>query len=102
LFVALWEYEVKPGNEEKFERVYGAEGAWARLFGRDPAYRGTRLLRDGARPGVYVTMDFWAAREDYERFRREHREEYLEIDKLGEEMTVQERCAGHFEEIPRE
>jgi hypothetical protein len=32
MFLALWEYEVKPGCEERFENVYGPEGDWARLF----------------------------------------------------------------------
>jgi hypothetical protein len=26
LFVALWEFEVKPGCEEMFEKVYGEKG----------------------------------------------------------------------------
>lgn len=34
MFLALWEYEVKPGCEERFEKVYGPEGNWAQLFRR--------------------------------------------------------------------
>ena len=32
MFLVLWEFEVKPGNEERFERVYGAGGDWDSLF----------------------------------------------------------------------
>jgi hypothetical protein len=46
LFVTLWEFEVKPGSEELFERTYGSDGEWAKLFRQDARYRGTRLLRD--------------------------------------------------------
>jgi len=28
MFVALWEYEVKPGCEESFQSAYGPQGAW--------------------------------------------------------------------------
>ena len=35
MFVVLWEFEVKPGREERFERVYGADGEWAQLFRGD-------------------------------------------------------------------
>jgi hypothetical protein len=35
MFLVLWEFEVKPGCEERFERVYGAGGDWDSLFRRD-------------------------------------------------------------------
>jgi len=28
MFVALWEFEVKPGCEERLEKVYGPRGDW--------------------------------------------------------------------------
>jgi hypothetical protein len=59
MFLALWEYEVKPGFEERFEKVYGPDGDWARLFRSDPHYHQTRLVRDSFRCGVYLTLDFW-------------------------------------------
>ena len=59
MFVTLWEFEVKSGSEELFERTYGPEGEWVQLFRRDAKYRGTRLLRDAKHERVYVTMDLW-------------------------------------------
>ena len=52
MFVALWEFEVKPGYEERFEMVYGPDGDWAKLFRRDSRYRETRLVQDAFRRGV--------------------------------------------------
>ena len=43
MFVALWEFEVKPGCEKEFEKVYVPEGDWAKLFQNDANYRETRL-----------------------------------------------------------
>jgi hypothetical protein len=97
MFLALWEYEVKPGGEERFEKVYGPEGEWARLFQSDSHYHETRLVRDAFRQGVYLTMDFWQSRGAYEDFMSGHRAEYKEIDAVGEEMTVKERRVGWFE-----
>src|SRR3979411_2418981 len=65
MFVALWEYEVKPGGEERFENAYGPAGDWVRLFRRDSHYHETRLVRDSFRPSVYLTMDFWESRPAY-------------------------------------
>src|SRR5882757_4144284 len=36
MFLVLWEFEVKPGCEKRFERVYGPGGDWDSLFRRDP------------------------------------------------------------------
>jgi len=38
-FVALWEYEVKPGCEERFENAYGPHGEGVRLFRNDSRYK---------------------------------------------------------------
>ncbi|MBS1865230.1 MAG: antibiotic biosynthesis monooxygenase [Acidobacteria bacterium] len=97
MFLALWEFEVKPGYEEKFEEVYGAEGAWAKLFLRDAGYRGTRLTRDVERERVYLTLDSWETREAYENFKKENAAEYERIDRECEGMTVQEKKLGEFD-----
>jgi heme-degrading monooxygenase HmoA len=97
LFVTLWEFEVKPGSEKLFERAYGPEGAWVRLFRRDGRYRGTRLLRDVARERVYVTMDSWESRAAYEAFREKFAAEYAEMDQKCEGMTLSENHLGAYE-----
>jgi heme-degrading monooxygenase HmoA len=100
LFVTLWEFEVKRGSEELFERLYGPGGAWARLFRRDPRYRGTRLLRDSARP-VYVTIDFWESREAHEEFQRAHAADYDALDRECQSLTASEtKIAAFASEAP--
>ena len=97
MFVALWEFEVKLGYEEKFEKVYGVVGKWAKLFLQDSMYRGTRLVKDVARERVYLTLDFWETREAYERFKKENAAEYDRIDRECEEMTAGEKRLGEFQ-----
>ena len=96
MFVALWEFEVKPGCEEKFEKVYGADGAWARLFAKDASYRGTRLVKDVERERVYLTLDFWETREACEEFKKENAPEYERVDRECEGMTEKEKKVGEF------
>ena len=96
MFVALWEFEVKPGSEEKFEKVYGADGAWAKLFSTDAQYRRTRLVKDVEREGVYLTLDFWETREAFEKFKKDNAEEYERIDKECEGMTTREQKIGEY------
>ena len=99
MFVALWEYEVKPGGEERFENAYGPNGDWVRLFRNDSHYHETRLVRDAFRRGVYLTMDFWESHNAYEEFMAGHRAEYEKLDAMGEQMTVKERRVGWFEMV---
>ncbi|HVO58784.1 MAG TPA: antibiotic biosynthesis monooxygenase [Dongiaceae bacterium] len=94
MFVTLWEFEVKRGSEELFEYAYGAQGAWVRLFQRDPAYRGTRLLRDVAAQGLYLTLDSWDSRQAYEAFKNAHSAEYAAIDHECEALSERERHLG--------
>ena len=99
MFVTLWEFEVKPGCEERFETVYGPLGEWARLFARDPLYRETRLLRDPFRQRTYLTLDFWASQKGYEAFREANLADYTALDGACEAMTVSERKIGGYMEL---
>ncbi len=99
MFLALWEFDVKQGSEERFESVYGPSGEWARMFRRDPAYQRTLLLRDPFRDRTYVTCDFWESQVAYEAFQRKNSDDYLALDKLSEEFTLAERKIGEFEQL---
>jgi heme-degrading monooxygenase HmoA len=99
MFVALWEFDVKPGCEERFEKVYGPDGDWARLFGSDSNYQETRLLQDASRAAIYLTMDFWKSRQAYERFMETHDAEYEKLDAAGESLTFGERKIGWYEKM---
>jgi hypothetical protein len=99
MFVALWEFEVKPGCEERFEKAYGPDGDWVRLFRSDTHYYETRLVRDSFRRGVYLTMDFWESREAYEEFMAGHTTEYEAMDEAGAALTISERRVGWFERV---
>jgi heme-degrading monooxygenase HmoA len=91
MFVILWEFEVKPGNESRFESAYRPDGDWVRLFQRDPHFRGTQLLPDSSRPLCYFTLDFWDSEADYRRFLSANRADYGVLDRSNEGLTFRER-----------
>ena len=99
MFVVLWEFEVKPGCEERFQKVHGPEGDWAKLFRKDANYQETRLLHDLNGPATYLTLDFWTSRQAYETFTATHAAEYGELDAAGEELTLSEKKIGWFEQV---
>jgi hypothetical protein len=97
MFLALWEFEVKPGSEQRFQSVYGPEGEWARLFRTDSQFVETRLLRDAAEPRKFVTVDLWRTRSAYESFKELNHIAYVALDRACESLTLRERCIGNFE-----
>jgi heme-degrading monooxygenase HmoA len=91
MFVILWEFEVKPGSEERFQKAYGPGGTWVRLFQGDPHFRGTQLQRDPSRPLFYFTIDIWDSETAYDKFLSSNRAAYEKIDRTSEGLTLRER-----------
>ncbi|HJU89841.1 MAG TPA: antibiotic biosynthesis monooxygenase family protein [Gemmatimonadaceae bacterium] len=83
----VWAFRVRPGAAAEFERLYGPDGDWVRLFRRSPGYLGTELWRDADVTGRYVTIDRWRSRADCEGFIAGHAQEYAEIDARGARLT---------------
>jgi heme-degrading monooxygenase HmoA len=96
MFVILWEFEVKPGEEAAFEKTNGPEGPWVQLFQRDPHFRQTQLLKDPFRSRIYITLDFWDSEHDYKRFKLSSQDEYHSLDRITEGLTIRERNLGCF------
>ena len=97
MFVALWEFEVKPGRQKLFLKIYGPGGDWATLFQIDANFQEALLLHDPAHPAIFLTLDFWRSRQAYESFMAAHAAEYKRLDAVGEELTLRERRMGWFE-----
>lgn len=98
MYVAIWRYRIEQANRPPFERAYGPEGDWARLFGRESGYLGTELLRalpDGA-DSTYVTIDRWEKEEDWLGFMNRHEADYRALDARFETLTAAEERIGSF------
>jgi heme-degrading monooxygenase HmoA len=75
----VWEYVVKEETRGQFELVYGPGGAWSRLFGRCPGFRGTTVLRDTKNPQRYLTIDIWDSEVQQEQALAENKSEYADL-----------------------
>lgn len=97
MFLVLWEFEVKPSCEDRFQRIYSPGGDWDALFHRDENHLGSRLFRDVSRPGLYITMDSWNSLAAYENFLATHSAEYHQLNIACNGLTSNERYLGSFE-----
>jgi len=93
----VWEYEVLPGQEARFEKVYGRAGDWAKLFTSSSMYYGTYLQVDSKYPRRYTTLDLWASAAVFEEFKKQYATEYAALDRECAKLTVWEKQIGWFE-----
>ncbi len=96
MFVVVWQFEIAEDKVTAFEAAYGPEGAWAKLFGTSPEYRGTELLRDAYIPGLYLTIDRWESEEAFRAFRKDHDAEYEAVDRSCDALTSRETRIGAY------
>jgi heme-degrading monooxygenase HmoA len=91
MLIRVWEYDVQEAAAPDFERIYGADGAWAQLFSSSDGFEGTELFASVSNPGRYLTVDRFRDEASWRRFMAEHREAYLALDAESEGLTVAER-----------
>ena len=94
MMLRVWTYEVADDHREEFERRYGADGDWARLFSRSPGFTGTELFGSISRPGRYLTIDRFDDEASWQQFRRENDEAYSRLDTETEALSVHEWDLG--------
>jgi heme-degrading monooxygenase HmoA len=97
MIVSIWRYRTAEGCEREFERIYGADGDWAKLFARSLGYLGSELLRTG--DGSYLTLDRWQDQASFDAFKSAHGDEYLTLDAACQPLTADEAAIGLFEAV---
>ena len=96
MFAIVWRYEVRDRHRAEFEAAYGPTGDWARLFARNPGFRGTELMRSGD-DDSYLTLDVWRSAADFKAFIAEHQPDYEALDARTEAWTRCEHRIGEYE-----
>jgi heme-degrading monooxygenase HmoA len=95
-FAVVWEFRVSPRRRRAFEKVYGPEGDWARLFRTAKGYVRTELLRDRNMPGRYLTIDYWQSGQALAVFKKRNHAAYTELDEKCAALTEAETLVGEF------
>ena len=98
-FIVVWEFRVRSGRRRAFEKAYGPEGDWARLFRRDQEYLGTELIVNEEGPLRYLTLDFWTSRRAHRRFLKHHQAAYERLNGQCELLTLKEKLIGEFDHL---
>lgn len=97
MFVILWQYRSRADQTKEFEVAYGPDGVWVRFFRKGAGYISTELLRSEG--NWYCTIDRWQTRAHYERFSKENKQEYMQIDQKCEDLTEEEIKIGEYQTL---
>ena len=89
--VRVWEYDVPETSRAEFERRYGPDGDWARLFSASDGFRGTELFASVSDPGRYLTVDRFTDERAWRAFLTEHHDAYERLDAATQRLTTDER-----------
>ena len=93
----FYRYRVHPAQARAFEHAYGPQGPWAKLFAVHPGFRRVRLFRHKHEPSIYVTVDVWSTKANYEAFRELYRDEYRRLDQQLALLKMEEQMLGFYE-----
>jgi heme-degrading monooxygenase HmoA len=93
-FAIIWSYRVAEQYRDEFERAYGPDGDWARLFRRAEGYIRTDLMAGDE--GSYATVDHWRSEEDFHAFQGQYSADYMALDARCEPWTISEERIGQF------
>lgn len=98
-FIYIWQYVIYPEHRAAFLAAYEPGGEWSRLFGRDPAYIETILLRDLEDDCKYMTIDVWASKVDRDAFQEQNADEFATLDRKCEAFTRHELLVGNYVDV---
>ncbi len=91
MIALAWRFEVKPDCEERFERLFGADGPWQALARRSRSFLGSSFLRDVAQSTRYLLVEYWSEMVVYEKHLEDFSDEVRELeadrDRLVQRMT---------------
>ena len=87
MIAVVWQFQVKAGKQQEFERFFGADGEWTQFARRSRSFLGSSFLRDQANDTSYLLVEYWSEMVVYER----HRQSFGgDFDKL--EQRRQDYC----------
>ncbi len=93
----FYRYRIHPSQARAFEHAMGHEGPWALLYATHPRYIRSRLFRHRGDVEIYLTVDVWEEKADWDDFRSEHAGDLREIERRFGLLYLERHLLGYFE-----
>ena len=92
----MWQFDVKKGREEEFEKLFGADGDWTALNRQTRSYLGTSFLLDQNRPSRYLLIEYWSEMVVYEQHRAYRSDALVKIEEQRDSLVEAMEPMGVF------
>jgi quinol monooxygenase YgiN len=86
VIAVVWQFQVRAGKQQDFERFYGADGEWSALARRSRSFLGSSFLRDQASDTSYLLIEYWSEMVVYERHRSSFPNDLQRLEHRREEF----------------
>jgi hypothetical protein len=97
VLAVVWSFQVRPGREDEFEQLHGADGDWTALSRRSRSFLGSSFLRELADPRRYLLTEYWSEMLIYEKHLADYSDEVAELQTRRTEMVSETTPLGLFE-----
>ncbi|MDN5210605.1 hypothetical protein QQ020_01060 [Fulvivirgaceae bacterium BMA12] len=96
MYIITWKYVTNHRNAQQFEFAYGSSGDWCALFKQSGHHRGSYLYKSDTTAYTYFLIDMWDTAEHYEKFKKQHKTKWEELDTHFRDLYDQEEKIGTF------
>jgi heme-degrading monooxygenase HmoA len=95
-YFRIFSYQVASAQKRTFQKTYGPNGPWARLFAQADGYLGTKLLKRTSEENEYVTIDAWISETAWLAFIGSFRQRYEQLSSRCRTLYQVELEVGSF------
>ena len=96
MVAVVWQFHIRPGSDEAFERFYGADGDWTKLSRRSRSFLGCSFLRDIAVEGRYLLVEYWGEMFVYEKHLADFDDEVQSLEEQRKRFVERMETIGVF------
>ena len=96
MIALVWQFDVKAGQNDAFESLYGADGAWTALSRRSRSFLGSSFLRDLAMSNRYLLVEYWSEMVVYEKHHADFQDETDDLERQRDRLVEQTIPLGLF------
>jgi len=92
----VWQFDIRTGMTEEFERLYGADGDWTKLSRRSRSFLGSSFLRDIGSESRYLLVEYWGEMVVYEKHVADFSDELSALEHVRERLIDRMETVGVF------
>ena len=96
MVAVVWQFDIRPGSAEEFERLYGADGDWTKLSRRSRSFLGSSFLRDIGTESRYLLVEYWGEMVVYEKHVADFGDELQALERERERLVERMETIGVF------